>query len=461
MTIDFGRKGDFERELQGLTCLCGSEHCKNTFVNLGSASSPVNAVVSEKYGILPRTKIILDSANSGLTRNDLSRLDRHGFRQLILQDGVDSPGIYPLPEWLKWWTSQTLKYIEEESIELRTILHNSEKHPRDIGYSEDDIKRVASSRAKSLIVALDRIRFFLSNQAEQISRKPPLVILDEANIVQFLWSSSSSVANKAVKCLEAYVDGLASAAIGSKRSSRQGSDQPPKAPWWQVSSSDPHSEKEEKPSELPEEVRFLSHDEVLAKMKALVRSEKPRTRADAQEALKKLASIAIEGGPLHAGLHDLVIIYSYTNNFFSQTEFKPFKPYMIDGSIGGRQRSSVVWGTLSGWYKNNGDVIDNLCTERRGALCLPDVESCYLPAFTNGEYIRTDERSSLISYLEGDISSPWPRNLTSFTFRTTTKYFGSPQFDCIMDGLDDRTPSRLKDIAEHLRGAFPHVSLKN
>lgn len=86
-------------------------------------------------------------------------------------------------------------------------------------------------------------------------------------------------------------------------------------------------------------------------------------------------------------------------------------------------------------------------------LCLPDLESCYLPAFANGDYVRNQERETLISFMESDSGILWPRNINSFTFKTSTRYFGSPQFDVILREDGDK-PQGLIDLVKHLKKAF-------
>lgn len=449
LSIDYRSKGDFERELQGLHCLCGAEYCEKSFVNMASTSSLINTFFTEKYSILHRNKAILDSIKSGITKNDISRLERYGFKKMLLEN-VKVPGkIHCLPEWLKVWTSHTLKIIEEESEELKAMLHSSDKTPEDLGFAEEDIKRLASCRVRLLMVALNKASFFLSNQDPAILTSPPLELLQESEVVNHLWIGSNSIARRAVKSLEGYIDSLV-ASMGSKRSSRQqqGPENQNKVPWWQVTA----NEKEQSTASNDDsmELEYISNDEVLAKLKELLKAEKPKTVEAAQMALRRMAEIAAEGGPLHAGLHDVLLMYSHTTNFFSVTKFKPFKPYLADGTVGTRYRPTFLWGLLCGWYKNAGDIVDALCNDRKGSLCLPDVECCYLPAFTNGEYIKGDERSCLVKFFAGDVTSIWPRNLSSFTFKSTTHFFGSPQFDAVLDGLDSGRSEYLSHNIGHV-----------
>lgn len=202
------------------------------------------------------------------------------------------------------------------------------------------------------------------------------------------------------------------------------------------------------------EVEYLSNEQVLEKMRSLIDAEKPKSAAAAQKSLRKMAAIATEGGPLHAGLHDVLLMYSHTKNFFGVTKFKPFRPYLANGKVGTRYRPTFMWALLCGWYKNAGDIVDALCNERKGTLCLPDVECCYLPAFTNGDYIKGDERSNLVKHFEGDVGSMWPRNLPSFTFKTTTQFFGSPQFDAVFGGVETGSSDDMCRLARHIQESF-------
>lgn len=452
LSIDFRTKGDFERELQGLYCLCGSEYCEKSFVNMIAMTNPINTFFAEKYSILHRTKIILDSMRCGITKNDISRLERYGFKKMLLEDVTDMGKTQSIPEWLKVWTSHTLKIIEEESEELKTILHASDKSVEEMEFCEEDVKRLSLCRVRLLMVALDKAKLFLSGQEPEISQKPPLMLLDETGVASYLWNGSNSIAKRAVKVLESYLNSLVTS-MGSKRSSRQqGSDNPNKLPWWQISADEKDQSMGSNNNTI--DVTYLTNDEVLSKMKALLKAEKPKTAASARKALRKMASITAEGGPLHAGLHDLLIIYSKTKLFFSVTKFKPVKPHLADGKVGMRYRPSFLWALLCGWYKNAGDVVDALCNDRKGILCLPDVECCYLPSFTNGEYVRGDERNCLAKLFEGDVSSLWPRNLPSFTFKTMTHYFGSPQFDAVLNDTENGLSEDLLQVAQFIQESF-------
>lgn len=200
ITIDFREKSDFERELQGFSCLCGSENCEKSFVSISSSSSPINKVLSEKYSIMHRTKNILDSFNeSGITKNALCRLARYGFKDLIFEDNLGSSVSVLLPDWLKSWTCQTLKFIEEESHELKANVHSvAENDEKSSSVTLNDISQLLSSRVRLLAIALDKAKIFLRNQSLELRDQPPIRQLSDSEVVNYLWTSSSSIASRYV-----------------------------------------------------------------------------------------------------------------------------------------------------------------------------------------------------------------------------------------------------------------------
>ncbi len=462
LTIDFKNKGDFERELQGLTCLCGSEHCDKSFVNTQVPTSPINSFMMEKYNILQRTKMLLESVDeSGLTRNDTSRLERYGFKKMLLQDALDVENTYPLPKWLTAWAAQTLRIIEEESEDLKNNLQTTHLDPEELGYRLEDVDRLALCRVKLLMAAMDKARFFLNNQEYENSKAPPIQLLPSAGIAEHLWNGSNSIAKRAIKAIEGYMEELAAVSVGAKRSSRQKDLAKAKAaqpPWWQPAGAGIVEGDADEDVIDVDKVEYLTVEEVYERMKELVSTERPKTAEAAKAALRALADVAAEGGPVHAGIHDLLLMYSYTNSYFSQTDFKPFKSVLADGKVSGtRYRSPFLWALLSGWYKfvGGGDVVEALGVDRKGVICLPDVECTYQAAFTNGEYFLSDERKNLIKFFGGDVAFVWPRNLPSFTFKTASQFFGTPQLDAVLGHGDDRG---LAALAGHLGDAFVEVT---
>lgn len=131
---------------------------------------------------------------------------------------------------------------------------------------------------------------------------------------------------------------LKSVSIGTKRASRQGTELQNKTPWWQVApikKEDLNKEEVDGPDKADEntEVReYCSSEDLLSRMQHLYKTERIRSADGARMALTKMAELIRQGGPLHAGLHDLLLVFANTKRFFEQVEFKAFKPVLNDVS---------------------------------------------------------------------------------------------------------------------------------
>lgn len=199
LTLDFRKRSDFERDLQNSYCLCGSEDCEEFFTNITSNLNPINHILSKKHSLLDRTKILLDaSLVPGLTRNDLARLERVGFKSLILSDGQGKNALQ-IPDWLKFWASEILKFIEEEASELRAAVMSSSKSMRDEhAYSLQDVERLASFRIRHLAISIEKAKIFLRMQRKEMRNVAPLRYLEENDVVKYLWTGENSIAARCV-----------------------------------------------------------------------------------------------------------------------------------------------------------------------------------------------------------------------------------------------------------------------
>jgi hypothetical protein len=75
---------------------------------------------------------------------------------------------------------------------------------------------------------------------------------------------------------------------------------------------------------------FMPSDKLLDSMQKLYKGERVRSVAAARKGLKKIAEVVASGAPLHAGLHDVLMLYACTENYFEQTEYKAFRPLLND-----------------------------------------------------------------------------------------------------------------------------------
>jgi len=140
---------------------------------------------------------------------------------------------------------------------------------------------------------------------------------------------------RAIGALSAYLESLKSSA-GSKRSTRQGGGDREKTPWWQVPDSKNHespNDSEARPRAESNTKQFISSDKLLITLQKIHKTERVRSAGAARKGLKKLAENVALGAPLHAGLHDVLILYACTENYFEQTEYKAFRPLLNDVCI--------------------------------------------------------------------------------------------------------------------------------
>lgn len=200
LTLDFAGETEIEREAQLAVCLCGAASCRQSFLYLAPGpNSPLRSVLTKEYTFLDRMRRLVEViTHPELTAEDQQRLTRHGFKELILHDGL-LPEATQVPQWLRKWVSDALAFVEHEEMELRKLLLGPRRVPLDDleeGAVEEEIKHMASNRVHSLAVAVDRAKLFLRHQPEALKSQPPLRVLRDDEVVQYLWSGDDSVATR-------------------------------------------------------------------------------------------------------------------------------------------------------------------------------------------------------------------------------------------------------------------------
>jgi hypothetical protein len=114
-------------------------------------------------------------------------------------DGVSEPNSNVIPEWLKSWISHTLKLVEEEGSELRVSAHTQEhKNEDEKAFSIEDVNRLVNTRIKALLISIEKLKMFLRNQMPELKNKPPLKLLKDDDLIEFLWTGKHSVASRYV-----------------------------------------------------------------------------------------------------------------------------------------------------------------------------------------------------------------------------------------------------------------------
>lgn len=172
-----------------------------------------------------------------------------------------------------------------------------------------------------------------------------------------------------------------------------------------------------------------SLSDLVQEIEALLESAKVTNGDSARAGLRQLATLLLDAGPSHIAMHDVIQLYAATRTFMRHTEYLSFASQLANGTEGLRYRSTFLWALLCGWHRAS-DVMDQLFADRKGTVCLPDVECCYMPFFAGGKYAAPGgERSALLRHISTSPKSPWPKTNTNFTFKNPSGVFGSPQMD--------------------------------
>ena len=192
-------------------------------------------------------------------------------------------------------------------------------------------------------------------------------------------------------------------------------------------------------------------NELVEEVKSLLEMSPRVKNADtARAGLRRLATLFLDAGPSHIALHDVIQLYAATRNFMHHTEYLSFVSQLANGTEGVRYRSAFLWALLCGWHRGS-DVMEQLITDRRGAMCLPDIECCYLPFFADGKYVAPGgERSTLLRNISTAPKAPWAKANTNFTFKNPSGVFGSPQMDI---ALRDDGAVAVTGLVESLQAA--------
>jgi hypothetical protein len=494
LTVDFAGETDVEREGNAAVCLCGSAPCRGTFLYVTPGSnSPLNAVVASKLTMPDRCGMILEAAaNTALSFEDNERLAKHGFKELMLFDGLPASsnemdsdeienhksGGEHVPSWLKKWLALALKFVDIETAELQTILATAPSPNGGDGllaYTEEEavaeIEHLVAGRVHSLAVALDRAKMFLRHQSEEMKATAPLSLLNDEQVADYLWNGTSSVARRVLGALSSYAKQKSSirSAVGKRRPSRRGAAR--QAESWkaaiEIEDQDDNADgtNQRAPRDLDDETNedntittpapssmtgnptangsIEDNTEKVSgstdisllvdELEEMLDDIEAPTADEARTALRRVAAFLLHAGPCHLAMHDVLQMYAGTRNFISFTQYSAFSPTLANGIEGFKYRQSFLWGVLTNWHRSN-DPVDALIADRRGCVCLPDVEVCYMPAFSDGKYAApSGDRSLLLRTIWANPKTAWPRNCAAnFTFRHNQKVFGTPQLDVVL-----------------------------
>lgn len=418
MTWDYSCITESAEEYRSGFCLCSSPGCRGSFLTY-AGSGAFTAVVNKKHAFLHRNAIIYAASTSPLTDGERTALHDAGVRECALEG---------CPEWLVKWAALTLEYIQLEQRELPEELMNlpATEYGRydEIGATHE-AAGVKSTRLTNLVVTLDKVRYVLSHPGQR--RSPFFRRLSDDEIIDHLWSGEQSIFRRFLFTLAGCGNNSRTLAVSKNAS---------------IAS-----------------LVTISWDDIRVNeaMKAIRNAVnldcKPESSSQARLWILKVreALANVSNKHFHAQARDCLWFYANTHHYFTNEKLDMVISPTVNiddmtNQLSCRVRSNVpsafkgkrnlmlqkkygplyVWGQLATWYKQTIYAPEaSLSADRRGALSLPDPESCYsAPA---SKYLSV-ERGSTIKLVRANIHAMWPTTW-SWSFKNPTKIYGSPMFD--------------------------------
>ena len=418
MTWDYSCITESVEEYRSGFCLCSSPGCRGSFLTY-AGSGAFTAVVNKKHAFLHRNAILYAASTSPLTQAEQAALYDAGVRECALEG---------CPEWLMKWAALTLEYIEFEQCELPEELMKlpATEYGRydDIGAAHE-ASGVKSTRLTNLVVTLDKVRYVLSQPGQR--RSPFFRRLSDDEIVDHLWSGEHSIFRRFLFTLAACGSNSQTLAVSKNTSLAM----LVKRNW--------------------DDVRV--NEAMNAIGDALNLECRPESSSQARLWILKVREALgkVSDKRFHAQARDCLWFYANTHHYFTNEKLDMVISPRVNiddmaSQLSRQVRSNVpnafkgkrdlmlqkkygplyVWGQLVTWYKQTIYAPDaSLSADRRGALSLPDPESCYTaPA---SKYVSV-ERANLIKLVRSNIHAMWPTTC-SWSFKNPTKIYGSPMFD--------------------------------
>ena len=498
LCIDFAAETDVEEEAAAAVCLCGSSHCRGTFLFLSPpATSPLSAVCAHSLTLPHLFRMILSAADTFHRRQDDNNnaadkiiASKHGFRDFLFNDGpLSSANIppTPLPAWLKKWVLLMLKYVDAEAEELNRTLPGSEVHTGELytkEEAEEEVLQQVSARTHALAVAVDRCKMFLRHQRNADARETaPLYCLQEQDVIEYLWTGEKSVAQRAVMVLKSYAlkqsrqplgRGRRAKGLGYRRFIGKGEGGNTLDDGDGDNEDGLYDDEEEGDGNRNKEMvqyHMHAHDDSLLQetlpelydlvamaRNLLTTTPTPKTADEARRGLSSLAQSLLNlGGIEHLGMYDVLQMYASTRSFIAHTnKYQSVTP--IDMATSPTYPPSFLLALLCEWHRAGTEhVIDLFTKDCRGCLVLPDVEGCYAPDFTQGKYL-SFHRAPLFHHIRASPLSSWPsESADAFRFGSIATGSSSSSMHAVYGSFQMDGRAWVEEVMEVLEG----VDLKN
>ncbi|XP_076917425.1 histone-lysine N-methyltransferase ATXR3-like [Bidens hawaiensis] len=410
VTFDYNSVTESKEEYEASVCLCGSQVCRGSFLNL-TGEGAFQKVLKDCHGILNRHQLMLEACElNSVSEEDYIELSKAGLGSCLLSG---------LPDWLIAYTARLVRFIHFERTKLPEVIlaHNLEEKRKyftdicmDTERNEAEIQAegVFNQRIQNLALTLDKVRYVMKNVFGDPKRAPPLLErLTSKEVVSHIWKGEGSFVEELIQCIA------------------------------------PHLE-----------------DGHLSEIRASIRTHDPSSSDDILAALRKsliwlrdeVRNLPYSPKCRHDAAADLIHIYAHTKLFFRVREYGEVTSppiYISPLDLGPKSAEKMgpglheyrktygknyCLGQLIFWHNQAYAEPDaNLIKATRGCLSLPDIGSFYSKIQKPSPQRVYGPRTvkSMISRMEKQPQKAWPKDKI-WSYKSSPKVFGSPMLDGLL-----------------------------
>ncbi|KAI3736251.1 hypothetical protein L6452_15789 [Arctium lappa] len=409
VTFDYNSVTESKEEYEASVCLCGSQVCRGSFLNL-TGEGAFQKVLKECHGILNRHQLMLEACEvNSVSEEDYIELGKAGLGSCLLSG---------LPDWLVAYTARVVRFIHFERTKLPKVIltHNLEEKRKymidicmDTERNEAEIQAegVFNQRIQNLALTLDKVRYVMRTVFGDPKKAPPLLEkLTPKEVVSFVWKGEGSFIEELIQCIA------------------------------------PHLE-----------------DGHLNDLRANIRAHEPSSD-DIQGGLRKsliwlrdeVRNLPCSYKCRHDAAADLIHIYAHTKYFFRVREYETVVSppvYISPLDLGPKSAEKMgpglheyrktyaknyCLGQLIFWHNQAyAEPDSNLIRASRGCLSLPEIGSFYAKVQKPSPQRVYGPRTvkSMLARMEKQPQRPWPKDKI-WSFKSNPKVFGSPMLDVLL-----------------------------
>ncbi|XVF66941.1 hypothetical protein PTKIN_Ptkin10aG0080500 [Pterospermum kingtungense] len=423
ITFDYNSVTESKEEYEASVCLCGSQVCRGSYLNL-TGESAFQKVLKECHGILKRKQLMLEACElNSVCEEDYLELGRAGLGSCLLGG---------LPDWLVAYSARVVRFINFERTKLpeEILKHNLEekrKYCIDISLdserndAEIQAEGVYNQRLQNLAVTLDKVRYVMRCVfGDPKKAPPPIERLSPEEAVSFLWKGEGSLVKELLQCMAPHVEDNTLNDLRSK-----------------IQAHDP-----------------LGSDNILKELQKSLLWLRDEVR-----------NLPCTYKCRHDAAADLIHIYAYTKCFLRVREYKAvtsppvyISPLDLCPKYADKftclqeycktYGENYCLGQLMFWYNQTSVEPDcSLIRASRGCLSLPDI-GCFYAKVQKPARHRVYGPKTLkfmLSWMEKQPQRPWPKDRI-WSFKACLKVFGSPMLDAVLNNS-----SLDRDMVEWLK----------